>query len=506
MPARTTIPIGLLIGAILLGANIPAVEQQTLWRRTFSGDTKDFSISPFGSAVVDTHEGLVALDLETGQIRWSRPDVSHYKFVPEARHAFVTTKEGLSVLDLETGQDRWNVANLKFSKVSGFLHLPTRGMTLVYGETSQSVHTLMSVHTESGEIVWRQDNLYTGSLKPETARKIVYTDRQPPTLDPSTLILDPTHDGLLCLEADSGRLRWRIDERTIKEPNAYSEGSAIMLGADGRLFIPTQRTVLAVNAVDGSILWKAKNLPRRVAQMEMTSAGLVVRGSYEIKERELSWHPYLALLDPATGHTQWSTEQGSGKFEGRSSFLIQSDKIVIALKEGLASFDLATGTPGRTTPMPQFRGGEYPCCLEALPDGRFLITASQNARVADLAGKVFYSRYFKAPGGSLLTNMAMVALIGAVAMATGAVGDPSELFERYKATVRADRFIYMLTDEPSVIGLEGISLVRLDKRSGRDTGRVWFSSRSPTFKVDSRTGIVLVSDGHALTAHTFAEQ
>ncbi|MDH5284978.1 MAG: hypothetical protein OEW80_13955, partial [Gemmatimonadota bacterium] len=44
-------------------------------------------------------------------------------------------------------------------------------------------------------------------------------------------------------------------------------------------------------------------------------------------------------------------------------------------------------------------------------------------------------------------------------------------------------------------GQKGFSLVALDRRDGRDVGRMWFDERNPTWLLDGRSGTVFELEG-----------
>jgi outer membrane protein assembly factor BamB len=494
------------IAALAVAVFVSAAHAQTppLWRETLSAKAVAFDFTPFGSVVVQLKSGLFAVDPETGKHIWSRPDVTEHTIVSETPFAIVTTAAGQAVIDLESGQDRWKLASLGFSSVKGFVHLQPADLLLVYGEAPESAHMLIAARYKSGEIVWKQAALYaTADLLPK-ARKIQYgahildTDR--------TVVLDPTNDGLIRLDLRSGELLWRIPE------NALDSGGdpLAMFIADGRIFGSHGRRLLAVSADEGKVIWTRKEkFPSAVAQLASTPEGLLVRGGGTVDTRgEASGEPYLALLDPATGTTKWTTEKT--KFHGRSFFLVEDNAVVIALKEGVATYDLASGKTLSSTTLPKFSGNEDPCCLERFEGGRLLMWSSQNLRMLDSAGNPIYSIYFKAPGASFMAKLATVAVQAAVAGAVGAATSSPVLYvpsspimtAKYKATIDARRFTYVFTESPGQ-GSTKFALVRIDKETGKETGRLWFAERSPSYRLDPASGIAVVIEDDGLFAIRF---
>jgi outer membrane protein assembly factor BamB len=472
------------------------------WSRTCATPPKSLGLAGPDRIVIQTDADVQMLDSTTGRMLWSRPDIVQLRPIGDRPYGLATTRDGQRVIDLETGLDRWPFEQLAFTAVKGVLPLPARAQVLVYGTTADSPHTLVAVRDEDGAVVWRQTDLFR-RLPPDTARKIVYTDRQPVLVGPDLLLLDPTHDGLLGLAPADGRLLWRVDERTAKQPASYREGAAVSVVAADRLFVPVEKALMALSVVDGTRLWTRKSFPTRVAQMAMTPVGLLVRGDFEVRQDRVRWRPYLTLLDPASGTTRWSTEDWSGSFEGRSPFVVDGDQVVVGSKHGLQALNLATGQPSASVAIHQFAGGEFPSRIEEVGPDRFLLTSSQNARVVDLTGRVVYDRYFEAPGESLAAKIAYGALIAGTA-ATRFMGAPDEpLFRTFKASENHGSYLYTVTGAPDASGRRGTSLLRLDKNTGRESGRIWFGERFPTFVLDPSTQMVVMVDHQTLRAFHF---
>jgi outer membrane protein assembly factor BamB len=418
------------------------------------------------------------------------------------------TATGQTVIDLESGQDRWKLSSLGFSSVKGIVHLPERDLMLVFGETSESRHVMVAARYETGEVLWKQPGLYSTPVLASRAQKIKYGRRISDT--ENTVVLDPTDDGLTRLDLRSGQLLWRIAKTDLDGEDDFSALSA----ADGRIYASYDRKILAIDAETGKVLWiRKEKLPTPVFQVASTSQGLLLRGAYNLDGNgRASWHPYLALLDAATGATKWTTEKT--EFQARSSFLLEDNAIVIALEKAVATYDLASGKVRNSVSMPEFTGGEDPCCLQRFEGGRLLVWSSQNLRMFDQSGKPLYSVYLKAPGASLLAKVATTALVLAVSSASYAAASPGGLYylptrfptltARYRATVDAERFTYIFTEDPEPDAKPTrFSLVRIDKETGKQTGRLWFADRSPSFRLDPATGIAVVFEDDALFAVRF---
>jgi hypothetical protein len=75
---------------------------------------------------------------------------------------------------------------------------------------------------------------------------------------------------------------------------------------------------------------------------------------------------------------------------------------------------------------------------------------------------------------------------------------------RYKATLEADRYTHLLTSAEAADGRRGFSVVRLEKETGAEAGRVWVDDRSPDYALDPASGTVyLLRDKRVIEALRF---
>jgi outer membrane protein assembly factor BamB len=493
---------------VLIPTSVARAQERPLWTEPLQERVQAFDTTGVGSVIVQLKTSAFAIDAESGKRLWTRADVLEYELVRGTPFVVFVTPKGRSVADLASGRDLWSLNALALTAVKGLIHLPSAGTVLVYGTGPASPHTLVAARYETGEVLWQQVSLFSDPAVAPKAAKIQYRTYYLDT--PSTIVLDPTEDGLLRLDLQTGRVLWRI-----AQPQLPSKGDRILLfPADDHILVAHGKQLFAVNHRDGALAWiRKQKLPSPVAQAALTSSGLLVRGAANVDRKgRVSWRPYLALLDARTGTTRWTTE--GVKFNGRSEFFLEESRVVIGLSTGVAEYDLATGAVLRTHSMPEFDGGEHPCCLERDAEGRLRIWSSQNLRLFDAQGTPIYSVYLKAPGASFLAKLATVAVAAAATSASMAAAGPggfytvyspgpgSALFTKYKATTTTDRFSYIFTEEPGTHPGR-FALVRVDKNTGKDTGRLKFTDRSPTLRVEPLSGIVIVAGEDALHARTF---
>lgn len=535
------IPAAALGFAVLL-STASAQPPAAVWQQKLSSNLKSFAFSPDGTVLVQLENELFAANPETGERLWTRSDVRRFALVGGTSFAIFTSASDVSVADIDTGKDRWKYSTLGFTSIKGTIHLPRVGLLLVYGATSQSPHTLIACRYESGEKLWAQATLFPDRfeaspysdrvLQVSYASKVEYRSW---LLDgDEAIVLDASHEGLICLDLETGVPRWRLPESALA-----SKGEAVRLRRVGRVALAAWHggdRLFGIGLDDGKVLWSRKEkFPTPIAGLTESTLGTIVRGACKVDNqgRQVHCAPYLALLDPVSGETKWMLEKQA--FKARSELLLEGGVLLAASKEAIVTYDLATGAKRNTVKMGEFEGDEDPQWLERAPDGGLLVASSQTLRKFDASGKPTYSVYLHAPGPGFAAKLATIGFavgMGALFVAP-TVSELPDLFtpplrflgptivalEAYstwevvsealalspgatKRTTNAARFTYVFTEERG--GHEPrFALVRIDKETGEDTGRLRFRDRSPGFGLDPASGIVVAEHDGVLAAFRF---
>lgn len=510
-----------------------------LWTHMTGGEKiGHFEITPVGSVFVSTNDRVAALDPDTGDSIWEREDIRRCgtdnedgtircRFLGEGNTRFsaiANTNLGLfqvgshgwedscdraAVVDLETGSTIWDSADT-FTYVSDFLYVAERNELLLAGGTVVNRGRLAAVSGSDGGLLWQRAIYFLDRFKfigvPDDARVLAYgktNDAQRALVSLSledgtehwrlegflrndarnsktlvlrdtdeTAILYVTKDGPFRVRLDSGDVLWRASPRYNDPP--YSAPMVL----DGELlFVPNGKMIDALSVDDGSRVWQTvKQFNAQPVDLSMHSRGLLVRARS------------LDLLDPESGRSLWKerTESLAGPVH------IDEDAAYIAEQKRLSSVDLATG---RVTRLAEYNfRKEAPARIEET-EGSFVLMSRQNLLRVDRAGETAYHVYLKAPGASGW----MKGLAFATAVASGAASGssglsffvaPSGVFgARYGATFELPNSYFMYTEMP-VDGRKGFSLVRIDKASGEETGRLWLDQRSPKYTIDYVTETV----------------
>jgi len=152
-----------------------------------------------------------------------------------------------------------------------------------------------------------------------------------------------------------------------------------------------------------------------------------------------------------------------------------------------------------------FKGDERPLLLESRPAG-FVLLSSQNVLMIDSAGLVRYHTYLPAPQASKLARFGLGALNLAANIAMYSIansGSPStrpglffpgvniNIDTRYRRTVEMQRYTYIVTPVPDSTGELVPGVVRVNKDTGKDEGRVPLGGKN-RYVIDEAEGRVYV--------------
>jgi hypothetical protein len=253
--------------------------------------------------------------------------------------------------------------------------------------------------------------------------------------------------------------------------------------------------------------WKrTQDFPGKAEHLAPSSVGIVVGAPF----LHVGWsnepRVFLDLVDPATGASKWAKPI---EIKGVSPFIVRGDTIFQPVHGGFRAFEAASGKTLSESDVPALGGSEEPLAIESLANGDFVLVSPQNLLAVDPSGRTKYHRYLKAPGSSLLTKVAAVSFSVAL---TAASGMPAVFYPaQHHATRDENQYAYIYTGQLLETSADssrggGFDLVRLDKRDGKEKGRVRLADRTPRYIVDPFTGFVITMNGHELMAYRFPER
>jgi outer membrane protein assembly factor BamB len=496
-------------GARSVRADAPAqvgANTTPLWQFTTTSDITFFELASSDPPrlVVATKDELHFVDATTGKALWSRADLRkvtavHFDVMasgaaePVRLRGIALADDVMQIFDLETGAKLSESGNWNVKNVSGYLPVYGHGLVLVLAKTAGSNRALLGVELQSGTVRWRREDIF--SKQPEMHQYQIGTQglgqpvyaatlfgNQPPLqLDSANLLLYLSEDGPFDINPATGKTVWNGAVLKKKVVPGIADGYAPILVEQGVAYVPvpSEHTLVALNASDGTPLWpSAAPLPGQIVQMEWTARGLLVAGGKPDGYGHFTWDPFLALLNPATGHFRWPARVKDLK--DTTPFTVQGDTAYMAVNKKLVAIDLAKGS-ARDIATVTFEGQEQPNHVEVRPDGVLLISA-HNLLLLGADGSPKYRRYYPAAK----VKVGFLAAFG-IAFLNKPISRPN--------TMEVRDFVYIFTSAPDPGGHSGLSLVRVNKADGAEAGRIWLAEPSFDYKTDSATNMVYLKQG-----------
>jgi outer membrane protein assembly factor BamB len=514
------------VGALLLAAAaIPPTHAETLWSFTTPKEIVFQRLTPLGSLLVSTDDGLMAVDATSGKTLWTRSDIQklkecNYDEIANTSFGLVEFGEGvggtqrrIEVIDLVTGEKKWDSSDLPMNSSQGQIQVPQHGMLVMCGLPKKGKKpVLVGVGADDGAMKWQQDAVFTKPLNllevkgsGKLFKRYSIDGNQGPVFDSeNTMIVYLTPEGPVKLDVTSGNKLWTapIKAKTLPALNA---GYAPMLLEGGVVYVPYDKSLQAVDASTGALLWaKDRDFKSKVTQMQVTPLGLVVRGAPGFDDKgKADGKPFIDLLDPKTGLSVW--KKPFKDLEDATTFDLRDDKLYIAADGELFAVNLADGAAKGVAKF-KFKGNEVPTRLQVV-DGDYVLSSSQNVMRMDPSGGIKYHTFHAAPGQSGFIKILSTAAIMTVNAASAAqahsnawnnpgttykytlYGNP-ELSRRFKASTNADAYVSMLTGGVEADGQKGVGLVKVEKATGVDVAKVVLGDKTPEYEMDAIDGRV----------------
>jgi hypothetical protein len=274
----------------------------------------------------------------------------------------------------------------------------------------------------------------------------------------------------------------------------WQEGLARMVPLDSLLLVPTRKSLVALDPVTGKIRWRAaREFRDQATWVDAEQSGVLVGGLGRLK-------PFLTLLNPRDGSQIWAKPLAPKP--GAIGYHL-GDTLYLSDDGRFSAIPLSSGIPQQLATV-EFKGGEQPATIDTAEGGGFILSARQNIARVGTDGRYAYRLFYQAPGASLLAKIvstAFVVAVNAAAYAAAPAGtlvplmDNPLLSVRYGRASLAKNYYYIYTSSPDAQGQKGFSLVQVDRRDGREAGRMWFEQRSPDYSLDEISGYVYLLEG-----------
>ncbi|MFN3999569.1 PQQ-binding-like beta-propeller repeat protein [Algoriphagus sp.] len=422
------------------------------------------------------------IDLETGKLAWESDQFSS-KFLPvvtsDNNLLFIGEKTSAKI-NAKTGAPVWTfeVADKKnnFEAFDANIHL-TEGY-FYQKKGNQGVVSAVDLHT--GKVLWEKP-LATKDAPVLTAENF------------GVIVVDDKNFTLM--EAETGNTKWTAKKLS---------GIVVDLGKDRGIAVGEKDKYLTVlDKNTGAEKWSQKIKGIQIDQL--TGAGIM----YYDENGSVGLFGF-------DGQPVWDKKdmiKGPGILRAKPSL----DQEVFFADGKIYHVNLATGQKKVIVNKVEFGEKETPDNLE-FTGVNFVLSSSQNMMGFDPNGTILYQDHWASPKISLAGRIAMrTAQIAMVAMASAAAyqqgatqgstfaptsiskqyGHQREFFEdmsgafgqvanqRFKASSSKGIYSFILTD----VGA-GVGLVKVDKISGKETGKIVLNDKEPVYDSDPENGMI----------------
>ena len=439
---------------------------------------------------------LVALNPETGRPIWRRTGIAHFSELGTPDLVIAGAWRPTEVMELAAANTRWSFSRLPLQSVLGWQSIPDLNVLVLVGPDEKGSLRMVGATLDSGIVLWSHDTLFSALKGPGSPpAAFAFTTLQPMLRDTdSTGVFFPEAGGAMRLELRTGRLLWRAHALASTVPLGYRDGFAALASDGDAVFVAHDKRVSALDLATGTVRWTRQGrYPSHPARLVPTARGLLVHGYFKDAERTAA-KPFIDLLDTYSGESRWRDPQRD--VDGASALLVIGDTVLLASTEWLMRVDVASGEVQRVALLER-RGGDRRWRIERRDAGLAFWCSGILGRIGASGGP--QRSFFPAPGPSTLARIAATALsvaigVGAMYAPPGtyvAVPSPASLLPSQRtATIVGDRYLHLLTEEPAGSDRPGATLVRVDKDTGKEVGRVWLAERKPVLTVDHASGTV----------------
>ena len=418
-------------------------------------------------------------------------------------------------IDLKTGKIAWESSEIS----SAFLPVVTDdGNILMLGNKNAA-----KLESKTGKIIWtyevadKKNNFEAFDADIKLTEGYFYQKKN--------------NTGVVtAVDLKTGKQKWGKPLSTKDAPVLTAENFGVI--------VADEKDFTLFEAETGSVKWKAKKLSGIVVDLGKDH-GIAVGEKYK----------YLTVLDKETGAEKWSQkikgiqidqlagagimyrdEVGSiglfgfdgqpvwaGKDMIKGDIVLRAkpslDKEVFYADETIYMVNLVNGEKRVIKSNVEFEEKEVPDNLE-FTGTNFVLSSSQNMMGFDENGETLYLDHWPSPKISLAGRIAMRTMqVAMIAMSASAgfnegyagsttslgkqYGQQREFYEdmsgafadvankRFKATIFRGIYNFILTD----VGA-GVGLVKVDKISGKETGKIVLNDKEPVFDSDPENGMI----------------
>ena len=443
-----------LNGTRSMDAEVARGPLEIAWSREYREGIEVAAIGAGKAFATTAHDGLVALDLNTGREVWRRPGEFGGKLGYESgRVLYVDEKafpsDRLVALDAENGAEAWAVTLDDADRIER----PPVGIggavAVMAGDSRAYTYTLALLDPADGHVIWEKEGSGGRGLPVADAERVYVTDECA---------------NATAFRRSDGEVAWRVLQRS-----ECGSGVAPAL-TGGRLYSGTFTVPGRGRAYDAATGAEVATFDRLLGSA-FHGTTVFTPGIRAYSEYYGPGPSAVEARDAGAPGALWLTKApgvfgAPDEFDSEASVadvLVAGSTVHVNAEAGVVGLDRATGAVLAETPVTD-TAAFWHDGLDELAAVPGLLLAGRGAAVTALRGQLR-----PLPAGTDLGTSDLVSLPGARARLWGALGPDLRGAGGAGVTLQADRFPYgrWHTEQRGRAGADGIAL--LDVRPTRNT-------------------------------------
>ncbi len=304
---RTILANALLVSvSVLLSSGISFAQRQpnaqavapapsgatAAWTLKVKGDIRWQQVTPMGALLVSTDAALAAVDMESGQVTWEKPELGGLSadsvHMVEGSLLMEATRPGLLVIfDPVSGTVVFDSRRLNLTQIVTRRVLPQSGTLLVHGRRADGPSIVALYDLATGEQRWANEALFEQAEPKKRGFGALMQGLQRTASEGSALqvlqagpdmIVVHTLMGLRALDARTGAVRWSAALPTARwaQPPQHVRLYPSLDKTD-RVYASFDDHLMAYSLADGQALWaKPASVEGHIRDIVQHPAGIIM--------------------------------------------------------------------------------------------------------------------------------------------------------------------------------------------------------------------------------------
>jgi outer membrane protein assembly factor BamB len=262
------------------------------WTLKVKGDIRWQQVTPMGALLVSTDAALAAVDIESGQVMWEKPELGGLPadsvHMVEGSLLMEATRPGLLVIfDPVTGAVVFDSRRLNLTRVVTRRVLPQSGTLLVHGNRAAGPSVVALYDLVTGEQRWMNEALFEQAEPQKRGLGALMQGLQRTASEGTALevlqagpdmIVVHTLMGLRALDARTGAVRWSAAMTTTRwaQPPRHVRLYPSLNKTD-RVYVSFDDHLMAYSLADGQALWaKPASVEGNIRDIVQHPAGIIM--------------------------------------------------------------------------------------------------------------------------------------------------------------------------------------------------------------------------------------